>query len=509
MTVNTTDGLHHDEAAAPTPDRAEHGRRRLPGTAFVGRFFWLWPALLMLALGVRGAQRPQLWRDELATWSAAARSTGELLDMLRHVDAVSGSYYLLMHGWISLFGDSPAVLRLPSALAMTGAAVFVTLAARKLFDTRTAVVAGLLFAVIPSMSRYAQEVRSYAFAVLAVSAATWLLLRALERPTVLRWLPYSVAVAFAGLFHMVALAVLIGHLVVVAMRRPRRERKLLIGFPAAVAVGLLPVLPVVVLGRQQVGRQISWLTTPGLSSFGSLWTGLFGSVLVAVCIAALAGMPAAWPAGRRRAFEIGVIGVLPIIAVWVISQGKTSYFLDRYELFAVPALAVLAAAGLAALRPRALTAVGLAVVAGLGVPDQQNLRTSTAHEWSNEKAAARIVATGYRPGDGIVPVRGSSEYMMLAFALDYYLPDSVRPKDVFVARTPVENDDLYSTPCADPAACLTGVDRIWVVTYGSVDDPFKDLPEAETRALSAQYRKSTVQHVQGLTVTLMERPHPS
>ncbi|GAA1274909.1 hypothetical protein GCM10009665_72810 [Kitasatospora nipponensis] len=474
--------------------------------ALLQRTVWLWPALVTLGLGVRGSWRPELWRDELATWSAATRSTGDLFDMLQHVDAVSGSYYLLMHGWISLFGDSPTVFRLPSALAMTGATVFVVLAGRKLFGPWAGLFAGLLFAVFPSVSRFSQEARSYAFAVLAVSAATWLLLRALERPTVLRWLPYAVSVTAAGYFHMVSLCVLAPHAVVVLMRwwRERRAR-LLIGFPAAVLVALLPVVPLVLLGRKQVGRQISWLHTPNLQDFVNTWHGMFGSPLISGCMLCLAALPAAWPKGRRPAVEIGLVAAMPVVLIWEVSQGQTSYFLDRYLLFTLPAWAVLAGAGLTALRPRVLVALGLIGTAWLGLQDQQNLRVRTAHEWSDEKGAAHIIAKGYQPGDAVVPVRGDAAYMMLDFALDYYLPKNVEPKDVFAEKTAAQRHDLFAQECQQPESCAAGTKRVWVVTYGSTDDPYKGLSAAEVKVLTSEFHQDEVKHVQGLTVTLLER----
>jgi len=492
-------------------DATARPRRRVPApdsraASLLARTVWIWPALLTLALGIRGSWRPQLWRDELATWSAATRSTGELLDLLKHVDAVSGAYYLLMHGWTSIFGDSLTMLRLPSALAVAGASVFVVLTARKLFDTRTALVSGLLFAVIPSVSRYAQEARSYAFVMLAASAATWLLLRALERPTVLRWLPYALSVAVAGLFHMVSLVFLCSHAAIVLLRWWRsRDRRLLLGYPLAVAVGLLPVLPLVMLGQRQVGRQISWLKTPGLNTFLDYWPGLFGSGLVGACILALSAVSAGWSRGRRPAVEIGLVAALPIALTWIISQGHTAYFFDRYQLYTVPAWAVLAGAGLCSLRPRALVAVGLAVVTLVGIPDQQKLRTTTAHETTNGRGAAKIITAGYKPGDGFVPVRGESAYMMLDFEIDYYLPDNVRLKDVFAAKTSVQNEDLYTVPCKLPAECLGNTARVWVVTFGDADDPYQKLPKSEADALRAAYTPTEVKHVRGLTVSLLER----
>ena len=55
---------------------------------------------------------PSLWGDEAATLLSAKRPVGSLLGMLTHVDAVHGLYYLVIHGWIRLAGESPFALRL-------------------------------------------------------------------------------------------------------------------------------------------------------------------------------------------------------------------------------------------------------------------------------------------------------------------------------------------------------------------------------------------------------------
>ncbi|MFJ5922009.1 glycosyltransferase family 39 protein [Kitasatospora sp. NPDC092948] len=471
---------------------------------------WVWPALITLFLGVRGSWRPQLWRDELASWSAARRSTGELLDMLHHVDAVSGAYYLLLHFWIGRFGDSATSMRLPSALAMAGAAAFVVLIARKQFGSGwTGLVAGLLFAVVPSVSGYAQQVRGYAFVVLFVAAGAWALLRAVERPTWPRWLAYAACVAMAGLFHMISLVFLLPHAIVVALRwRPTRDRRLLFGFPAAVVVAILPLVPLVLLGQRQVGRQISWIHTPHLDTFPGFWAGIFGAPLVGAAFLSMSVLPLAWSGNRRRAVEIGLMAALPIAAVYIVSHGVTSYFMDRYLLFTLPAWCVVAAAGITALRPRMVTALAFVLGTGiLGLSTQQHLRVSNSHEYSDQRGAAEAVAAGYRPGDAIVPVRGGLSWMMLDVAMEYYLPERVKPVDVFAAESAIARNDLFVEECDDPAACLGDTERVWMVTYAfdETGDLYEGLPAAQTAALKAKYTPVQVTEVREINVVLLER----
>ncbi len=135
--------------------------------------------------------------------------------MVHNVDAVLGLYYLGLHLWMAVFGDSAAAMRLPSALAMTGAAGIVALTGKRLGGTRAGLISGLIFAVIPSVSRFAQEARPYAFATLFAALATLLLLRAMERPTWLRCC-YALALAAVGASNLIALCVLAVHAAIVA-----------------------------------------------------------------------------------------------------------------------------------------------------------------------------------------------------------------------------------------------------------------------------------------------------
>ena len=103
--------------AWPSDDRGPDCRR----VAAKGCLAVCRPALT-LAVTLTGLGAAQLWRDELATWSAATRSPGDLARLAGTIDAATGPYYLFMHVWIAVVGDSTVALRVPAVLAMTVAA---------------------------------------------------------------------------------------------------------------------------------------------------------------------------------------------------------------------------------------------------------------------------------------------------------------------------------------------------------------------------------------------------
>ncbi|GAA1145242.1 mannosyltransferase [Kitasatospora gansuensis] len=486
------------------------------------RSVWLWPALAMLLVGLLRATGPELWRDEISSWSAATRDLGRLFGMLANVDASNGAYYVLLHFWTELFGDSVLSLRLPSALAMAGAAACTALTARRLFGSRTAgLAAGLLLATVPLVSRFAQEVRAYALVTCAVAAASWLLLRALERPTVGRWALYALALAVAGCCHLVSLSSLAGQLVLVLAhgwghRRERGAARVLWQFPLAVLAALLPTVPVAVYGDRQSARQLGWLPTPSVHDLLYFWHNLLYPPREMYAFAALGLLALLHPRFTRGAVQALLLGVLPVLVVWQASQGTASYFTERYLLFTVPALAALAGGGVAAVaellgrlttRPLALTAA-LALIAVplvLGAPRQLQQRALLAHADRDYAGAAALIAAGYRPGDGIVATGGDQAWAMVGPGISFYLPRSVRPAPMFVERDATRADDLYAVPCPVAQPCVGHAPRTWVVTIGTGENPYEGLPGDQTEALQHAFVPTAIRRLPGLTVSLLVR----
>ncbi|GHH77084.1 hypothetical protein GCM10018781_49880 [Kitasatospora indigofera] len=505
--------------------RARHGLRAVPprGLRALLRQVWVLPTLATLAAGLFRISNPVMWHDELATLTVIRRPTVAILAMLQNVDAVHGTYYLLLHYWILAFGESPAMLRLPTVLAMAAAAGCVALTGRRLFDARAGLVGGLVFALIPSVTRYGQEVRSYAFVVLAAAAALLLLLRALERPSLLRWFCYSLAVAAAAYLHLVSLTFLGAHALGVAMCwwRDRRNWRLPAGFVLAAGLGVASAYPLVKLGEVQVTRQLGWIAVPKAGDLITIWGGVFCGTLAAGGVL-LAGA-LAWGTGRRfGALLCSTAAVLPVVAIWVVSRvGETSYFIPKYMFFVLPACAVLAGAGIAAVRPRgvaaALVALGL-----LASQDQIVMREPLSHAHYlypepltlfvplDYRAAAKIIDAEYRPGDAAAyGQQRQAVWWGVDIGVAYYLnylPHHVKVRDVFAGTSGKDRNDLWPTQCPDPAGCLHDEPRIWLVSKDDGDpNVLASVYQPAQQVLEQRYTISKVDKVSGLTVALLVR----
>jgi mannosyltransferase len=528
---------------------------------------WAAPVVVSAALGLYEIGGPQLWRDELASWSAASRSLPQLWHMLHSIDAVLGVYYFGLHLWMAVFGQSATAMRLPSVIAMTGAAAVVALIGRRLAGGAAGLASGLVFALIPSVSRYAQEARPYAFAMFFATLATLQFLRAMEKPTWWRWAIYSVILAAAGVSNLIALCVAAGHLLIVlwdfcqqtvrvggdgtaetgrALPGGRADPVgspllLLVRFCVAAAVGCLLVSPLVLEGHRQQGWQIGSQASPHVAQLigvsGGLWQELFASVPAAIVIMLLAlAAVAAAPDGRRRvtACYALALAIGPVIAVWLISRGPTSYWTFRYMLFSVAGWSIGAGLAIAfiadrfkrtrlarltgAVSPRfAVAAVLVAVVGLIGIHDQLQLRQNEAHNlWAypempsngqpvDYQAAAAVIAAHARPGDGIIYQTSDSNHYQVDTSIAYYLRGKSVPIAVFQAQTQVQANSLQPLDCRDPSVCITGTPRIWVVFVDHLaPDPFSAMPYSQASLLQTHgYQTQHLYQENGMTVALL------
>ena len=122
---------------------------------------WVLPVALGAALRLVNLGSERLWYDE--TFTAYLTK----LDWAHLWPAILGdnhppTWYAVEWFWSRLFGTSEAALRLPAAL-LSILAIYLMwrLALRLTLDIRTAQVAALLLAILPSSLYYAQEARMY------------------------------------------------------------------------------------------------------------------------------------------------------------------------------------------------------------------------------------------------------------------------------------------------------------------------------------------------------------
>ena len=459
---------------------------------------WLIPALLTaLVVGYRAAS-PQPWRDEFATWTAARRPVSEIVALGQTIDGVTVPYYIVAHAFTVLFGDSILALRLPSMIAAVATAVACSLLALRLWGTKAGMLTGLLVAVMPAISRYGQEARGYALAACFAAVATLLLVRALESGRWWRWAGYGMSVAALGLSHQIAILLLSGHLVAVAVMNRRR----LPVWVLSVLPGVAALVPWSLLGLDQRDDQLVWLTPVD----GVTLAAFPGSIFINPIIAgAVIGLAAATLGRYDRWSVLLVLSVpLPVALLYAVDHLIAPIFIGRYLYFTVPLLLVLAGRALSLARHPA----GLAVVvllAAIGLPAQQSVRR--AHSNFDYARAAELIRAGAQPGDAIVYAPRDG-WQFTDVAMEYHLGDD-RPNDILQTASPEQNRSLWSVECESAAQCLTA-DRVWTLSADNLETgraagPVDQLSFGVQAVLTSSYDRIQQIRIDGFTLCLFVR----
>jgi len=499
--------------------RAEPISHRAPGERIRGTaFLALLPALVVALLGVQGADDREMWADEYATYHAATLSWGDLGRLLSHMDLVHGFYYLVMHGWFAVTDDSLLMMRVPSLAAMAITAAVTTLIGRRLAGTAAGVLAGLMLAVIPSVSRYAQEVRSYALVTMLVALSTYFLLRALDRPAWTRWTLYAIPLALAGLLHVFAFSVLGAHLlfVLIAARASDEARRW--RFAGAAAVACLVVIPIPGVASKQSGA-VAWPaadTEAPVAFPGRLF--LSDHVAYAMIPLALLGALLLWRRNRPGTVLLLAWSLGPNLFVYVTSP-VLHLLVARYLLFTLPAFAVLAATATvflfgplgakpAGARWMLSAALVLPALGYLAIGGQKDVRTSPVPGRPGYREAFTWIRSQAKPGDGIVYHDRLAGREDLARAAAEYELRGGGPKDVLLSRTAAEAGTFGAVECTDPAPCLSGNNRLWLLSTGVGEQPWAGMKPAAAAILGENFSADEVKRFPQIRVVLLTRKPP-
>jgi mannosyltransferase len=465
---------------------------------------WTWakwlPSAVAFLVCLWGINVPSYWRDEAATIAAIKRPLGDLIAMLGNVDAVHGAYYLMMWPLEHILGSGELVLRLPSAVAVAVGAAAVAGTARRLISPWAGLAAGLLYALLPVTSRYGQDARSYAMVMAVAAISSYLLVRVLgaEPARQRRWLVgYGTSIAVLGILNIFGLLLVPAHAVTIALygRRGVRDpavRRLVMGWIAAVAAGLVIASPLLVLGWLQRG-QIAWLSVNTSSSGLNTLYSLSGSYLVTTMVIAVIAVSlvlsteigpekrrAAWP---KPLAELSLPWLIVPPLVLLLASTVQPVYTSRYILICIPALALIGGAALASYS-RIAGAIALVVILVAGSPTQVGQRTAAGH-YDNILALDRIVSAHARPGDVVLYTNPNAESFGAAYPFGLG-----RLPNVALKQGPIPSRTLAGTnaPLAQIRSRLRHAQRVWVVEINTLQpDPqllgLNGLPLSDTPVL--------------------------
>ena len=435
---------------------------------------------IVAGLVLRFVAPPHLWLDEALTVNIAQLPLDQLRGALEH-DGAPPLFFVLLHGWIALFGASDGAARALAGVIGCIAVGMAYVAGARFGRTPgerrwLGVAAMVVVATSPYAIRYSSEARMYSLVVALVFAGIALVADLWSAAS--RWRSGALAVVTAGLLYtqywsLFLLATVAVALLIVMLRRPipdrRRARRVL----AAIAAGCVLFLPWVPTLRTQLAHTGTPWDAPA-RPFASTWHSIvaFGggrSALGGLLTGMLVGLGAVAVVGRkehltRSARQLVAVGAATLGVAITVSVVTESGVQDRYAAVVFPFVALTGAVGIAVVRNLRARVAVLAVVAAVGLVSgfraSREVRTASG-------SIARAIVVGAGAGDVVAycpDQLGPSTARLLESDRDQVVfPNLDRPEFVdwtdYASRTAAGSPVRFARRVDERA----GQHRVWLV----------------------------------------------
>lgn len=404
-----------------------------PGAPVAVVLLVLWSVYLR----TRNIEAP-FWIDEGISVGVAHFPFTEIPSALR-LDGNPPVYYLLLHGWLRLFGDSVAAAHSLSTLFAVATIPGTYVLARRPLGTGVALGAAALAATLPYLTYFGQETRMYAMVAFLSVLVAGLHLRLFDAGA--RRIQVALAAVLIVLLYTHTWGVFLvgGSVLAVGARalqqpdRAGRVRIVRIGFLVHLAAGVAWAPWIPILAKQASETGAPWSLTPTftmlLESIGSivqpqipavviLCTVVFGATVLAGSAKGRIQGPGIAPPReadelRRHAFVLVVMLVSTMLFAWVSSLISPAWA-NRYVGVAVGPVVLLG--GILMTRTgRAPLVVLLLLVAVWGTSTQgARLRDKATPE-----AMVKATAPELKRGDLVVSVH-PEQLPVIAYGLDHH-----------------------------------------------------------------------------------------
>ena len=386
-----------------------------------------------------------LWHDEAFSGLLPQYNLKEMMYRIG-LDVHPPLYYLLLKGWVMILGNTLFTLRLFSVFFGVLTVIVLYLFLKEVFENqKLALFSSILLAFNSFFIQFVIEARMFTLGIFLVVLSSFFLLKALKNKKWSWWLLYSLSVSF-GLYthYYIFFSILAQALFLVfwlfgeakfnfANWLKNRNFQLGLASYILVVISYLPWLKTF-LGQADRVQESYWIppinagsipaTFFKLTTGGGIDTSRFWYVLVILMIGIIAGLIYALKKVETSAkWLVFLLIIVPFLGATAISF-KTSIYLDRYFIFALPFYLTLMAGAIWLIKnKKAKNALIVIAILGsliafpirwvwLGVEKKPGM--AGAATYLNEEA---------KPGDKIYV--GSS---FVYFTFKYYNQTGIQPK---------------------------------------------------------------------------------
>jgi len=389
------------------------------------------------------------FRDALAK-TPSVQPAVVIEDVYRYEPSHPPLHYVIANLSLAVFGVSDFSLRLPSALFGALTIPFLFLVGRRLYNAETGLIAAAFFAFAPYEVYYGQEARMYSLLVFLAVASTWFLVRIsydgqgdLRGSGLAVWSGY-VATSTVGLYTHFLFVFMLGIHFLLVLERHRRDGVFLRRWFLAMGVCFLVFLPLLfarLFNTNPPPSGLGWFS--GQWPFSRLIRAVLDNILGFAWVEEIRPYKFLWllvglffvgllVLRRQRARWLLFWFVVPPAVVLIIDLmlGTHASSVGRYYILASPALYLILAQGIAAIRPLMLSrGIAGAVVLYLAIGAYWTAE-GKIHPRIDFKSAGQWIAEKSRPEDLLIMVTPFPNRVR-AMHLAYY---TTRPERIIMLR---------------------------------------------------------------------------
>ena len=219
-----------------------------------------------------------IWLDEAASIDLSSQSISSIIGESPDHNHPP-LYFIILHFWMNLFGDSEVATRSLSALFGIASIILIYYVGSILFNRRVGLIAAFLSAISHYHIYYSQEVRTYSLLLLCSLLSYLFFVKILKEGKKWHYPCYFLSNLLLGYTHMFGLLIITSQLLyfLIFWNRYRYQR---VGFSITTVGTIIALIPLVLIiyGRVETLTEHGfWISVPGLNTVYSTFIEFSGT----------------------------------------------------------------------------------------------------------------------------------------------------------------------------------------------------------------------------------------
>lgn len=312
--------------------------------------------LLSVILRVYGLDSKSLWLDEGHSMYRSEMSIKEIITYLE--DIHPPLYFLLLHAWTEIFGNDEFSSRLLSVLFGIISIFIIYKIGKELFNKEIGILSSFLLGISLFHIRYSQEVRQYSLMVLLVLISNLYFILFFKNKEIKSATGYILSTSLLIYTHMLNIFVLIYQNIfyIYHFRKNKSNIKFWICNQIVLLLMFTPWIYTLAKMPKGTYQLVEWLSVPTLNDLSDTFVSFSNNsatllllfvLLLLVSVLRLENQMFIYMDNAYKNEKIFLLLwlFLPIISLFAVSLFKPLYY-DRYVIYSVPALYILASYGI-------------------------------------------------------------------------------------------------------------------------------------------------------------------